>query len=47
MQAAEQIKKEAHFTSEVLDLMEHRDEITQSDLQGALEAIYRKYFSDR
>jgi hypothetical protein len=47
MQTVEQLKKEAKFTSDILDLMEHRDEITQSDLQGVLAAVYRKYFVDR
>jgi hypothetical protein len=47
MNTVEQIKKEAQFTSDILDLIEHRDEITQSDMQGVLAAVYWKYFADR
>jgi len=40
----DQLKAASDFTSEMLDLIDHVPDYTQSDLQGALDCVYMKYF---
>ena len=38
----EQMLKFSKYENEILDLIDNRDELTRSDLQGAVSALVRK-----
>lgn len=43
----ETLKKSMQYADEILDLIDHRDEMTRSDLQGAVSALVQKIMQGR
>lgn len=43
----ETVLKESQYVDEILDVVDHADDFTRSDLQGVVEALVRKIMQGR
>ncbi len=47
MMPEEKLRLVMHYSSDLLEVIEHLDEFTQSDLQGAVQAIVMRILNER
>ena len=47
MISTEQTLKEMKYVDEILDIIDNKDEFTQSDLQGVLGALVKKIIANK